>query len=97
MPEGKNNKFIENVRYDFSMINFHTSRLIMTDDDNARWNVPKDIISNGGESDFKLRMEMMGFQLENDPFSYTFSRFDNKSDWYLTTKGQSLVFFDKYI
>lgn len=69
----------------------------MTDDDHERWDVPKDIISNGGESDFKLRMEMMGFQLHPSPWSFTFSRFDDKDDWYLTTRNQSLVFFDKYI
>ncbi len=99
MMEGDNNKFMTKVRYDFGMINFHTAKLEMTDANSDRWTVPKDIISNGGDFDFKLRMEMLGFQhnKNGEQFHFSFARFDNKSDLYLTTEGESLVFFDKYI
>jgi len=43
-----------------------------------------------------MRLDMIGFHYSHDPF-VSFNDTRNKSNWFVSTFNQSLVFMDKFI
>jgi len=96
MPQGPNNRFIENLSYKFYMTDYFTTVLEMTDADNERWSIPEDIVPKP-MINTELRLEMAGIKVNQAPFWFSFSDLRDTNNVFLTTEGQSLVFMDKYI
>jgi len=44
-----------------------------------------------------MRLDMIGFHYSHDPFFVSFNDTRNKSNWFVSTFNQSLVFMDKFI
>ena len=78
------------------MLDYKIARFTLTDNDNARFSIPKQLL-NKPDANPTMRLEMLGFQYNLDPFSFSFSDVMDPTNKYVDTKGQTLVFMDKYI
>lgn len=59
---GLNNPLIENIYFEFSMMNYQTGRLLMTDNNTDRYSIPESVVNKPGH-DTNMRLEMLGFEL----------------------------------
>lgn len=94
---GKNNLKAEVLNYTFDMVSMRVARLMLTDGAANRYSIPKESVPKP-DADQNLRLDMVGFRLHNDS-AFAFSFQDNKDNnrVVLDTRGQNLVFADKYI
>lgn len=69
LPLGENNKFIRSLSYSFSMSDPNTAILKITDSDEERYSINKDV-THKSKPDTTMRTEMLGFKLFRDPFSF---------------------------
>jgi len=70
--------------------------LTLTDNDKSRFSIPEIAVPNP-QADETMRLAMLGFSYDLEPFSFSFCDSVNPDNVYLTTKDQSLVFMDKFI
>lgn len=64
----------------------------------GRYAVPEEAVPTPkGNNPDTMRLDMLGFSYELEPFSFSFSDPTNPMNTFLTTKDQSLVFMDKFI
>ena len=96
LPRGKNNKFVSNLKFQFGMRGYDIAHMVMSDNDADRYSVPETAVPNP-KDEGTMRMDMLGFSYELNPFSFAFANAHDSGDIFVTTKGCSLVYFDKYI
>lgn len=96
IPQGVNNKLVQNVTFTFGMTDFKVGHLVMRDATAKRYEIPDEVF---GPTILNptMRMEMLGFQLFTNPFSFSFADLRNQSNVYVHTNGSTLVMMDKYI
>ena len=78
------------------MIKWRLAHLTLTDDTKARYSIPEQAVKKPVGDD-TMRLDMLGFHYSHDPFFISFNDTRNKSNWFLSTFNQSLVFMDKFI
>ena len=52
---------------------------------------------NKPNPDATMRMDMVGFNLNTNPFYFNFTDNSDKTNWYLSTQDMTLLFEDKFI
>lgn len=62
------------------------ARFTLNDDDNERYSIPEHII-NKPKADTTMRLEMLGFKYNLDPFSFSFSDVMDPTNVYVNTAG----------
>lgn len=78
------------------MMTWRVAHLTLTDEENERFSIPKSTVPNPEKND-NMRLDMLGFTYDLDPFTLTFRDPVKPENVLLTTKDQSLVFMDKFI
>ena len=48
IPIGANNKYIKNVKFEFSQVDYKVTKVHFTDNDTARFNIPTDVVGSMG-------------------------------------------------
>jgi hypothetical protein len=87
IPSGPNNLFSHNVKFSMDMISQRVAHLTVTDNDKTRYSIPPQAV-NKPKPDQTMRLEMLGFQYNLDPFYFTFTDTSNAFDnILLSTKG----------
>jgi hypothetical protein len=97
IPLGTNNQAIQKARLTVGQVDYTVARLIISDDDSDRFSPPEWVV---GAAPFQsqLRLDMCGFELNLEPFSFSFSdKRQPDSPTLLSTKDQSFAFYDKYM
>ena len=92
----KNNEFVFGLNFTFEMLDYQIARFTLKDDDKDRFSVPDSVLNKPGPNP-TLRLEMLGFQYNANPFSFSFRDVMDPTNVYVDTTGQTLVFMDKYI
>jgi hypothetical protein len=70
----------------------------MTDHNNSkRYSPPEEFVSKGPAPDKNMRLDMCGFKLNLDPFSFSFSSTRKPDSTLLTTEKSSFLMLDKFI
>lgn len=70
------------------MKTWRVAHLSMTDNNNARYAVPEEAVPTpAGNNPETMRLEMLGFKYEMNPFSFSFSDPANPQNMFLNTKG----------
>lgn len=97
---GVNNPKSEVLSYTFDMVDFKVARLSLTDANKRRFSVPEEVL-NKPPTNKNMRLDMVGFTLHNDdpkqPFAFSFRDNLDPNNVFLDTRGQNLIFSDKYI
>jgi hypothetical protein len=96
IPEGPNNQFIKNISYNFALASPSVGLLTMTDAENERYSIP-DVVVDKPEPSILQKMEMLGFRLFKNPFSFQFEDLRDASNVYVHTNDSTLVMMDKFI
>ena len=69
LPVGLNNEFISNLSYQFYMTTYHVAVLEITDANSERYSIPESV-ANKPPIDYAMRLEMLGLQVFQNPFSF---------------------------
>lgn len=96
---GPNNQQPSVLNYTFDMVDFKTARLTLVDANAPRFSIPESSV-NKPDSNKNMRLDMVGFQRDigwKRPFAFTFSDVADPTNIFFDTRGQNLVFADKYI
>lgn len=96
MPSGLNNPYIKNVSYVFSMSDYKVGYMQLTDALNPRFSIPTQAV-NKPSANPTMRLEMLGFNLNRSPFSFSFTDLADQNNVYVHTANSTLVFMDKFI
>jgi len=72
IPEGPNNIFASNIKFEMEMINKGVAQFLLTDNDKPRYSIPEVAVKKP-KSDNTQTLESLGFNYELDPFSFTMS------------------------
>lgn len=78
------------------MLDYKVARFTLTDNDNARFSIPEEILGKP-KANPTMRLEMLGFKYNANPFSFSFSDVTDPTNVYVDTSKNTLVFMDKYI
>jgi len=78
------------------MNTWRVAHLTVTDATKERYSIPEMAVPKP-KVDETMRLDMLGFQYNVDPFYISFVDPTNADNTFLTTKDQSLVFMDKFI
>jgi hypothetical protein len=78
------------------MVSDYIMRFNLNDADKPRYDVPKDFVNKPGVADDK-RLTRVGFKYSTEPFSFSLSDYQDPTNVYVNTKGNTLTFMDKYI
>jgi thiamine pyrophosphokinase len=78
------------------MTDYQVARLTLTDADSERYSIPSNVVPKP-DANNNMRLEMLGFQYNLNPFSISFRDSSDKSNVFVTTEGQNLLFSDKFI
>lgn len=97
IPLGSNNQVMKNLKFKFEQVDYTVAHMILADNDSDRYEVPEDLV-NAKELDVTMKLDMCGFEMKNEPFSFSFND-DRTSDkeTLITTENQSLLLMDKYM
>jgi hypothetical protein len=68
----------------------------MTDAENKRYSIPEEVL-NKPKGDILQKMEMVGFKMFYEPFSFQFQDIRDPTNVFVHTNDSSLVMMDKYI
>lgn len=96
IPEGENNKFVQNVSYYFGVVDYYTGYLKLADANNERFEIPQEV-QRTDKDNVNMRLSMLRFKHMEQPFGLEFRDQLDDDHVLLTTKNSSLVFMDKYI
>lgn len=96
IPVGPNNKFIQNISFEFAVYNPSVALLTLTDADNKRYSIPEEVLEKPKGSILQ-KMDMVGFKLFYEPFGFQFEDIRDPTNVFVHTKDSSLVMMDKYI
>ncbi len=96
IPQGPNNKLTSNVKFAFDMQSYKVAHLMMTDNDNKRFEIPENVVPKAAASE-TMRLDMVGFTYNLNPFEFSFTDATDKTNVFVTTKNQTLVVMDKFI
>lgn len=96
VPEGENNKLIQNVSFEFGQTDYTTAYARFTDAQNERFSIPESL-ANKPQPQARMRLDMCGFELLKNPFGFRFVDTRDKSNVLLTTEGQTFIMYDKYM
>lgn len=90
--------FKRNLSYSFYMTDYHVAALEITDAEaeKPRYSIPESAV-NKPKKNPTMRLEMLGLQVFNKPFSFQFNDIRDSNNWYLHTNHSTLVFLDKFI
>ena len=78
------------------MLVYKVARFTLTDGDKSRYSIPETLVKKPS-STVDMRLEMLGIDFSANPFYFSFSDVTDRSNVYVTTKDQSLIFMDKFI
>ena len=78
------------------MTTWRIAHFTLTDNDNARFEIPDTIVPKP-KDDQSMRLDMLGFKYNLNPFSISFSDPTDSTNVFVTTESQTLFFLDKYI
>lgn len=92
----RNNQFVFGLNFTFEMLDYQIARFTLTDDDKERYSIPESVLNKPGVNP-TMRLEMLGFQYNANPFSFSFRDVMDPTNVYVDTTGETLVFMDKYI
>ncbi len=93
---GKNNKFFNEISFNFDMINYKVAHLTLSEHNEDRFNVPDSAVPKPNK-DTSMRLEALGFNISADPFYFEFKDVTQKDNWYVTTKDMTLYMTDKFM
>jgi len=96
VPTGKNNEVIKNLAFEFGQADWKVAYMRLTDNDNARFSPPKNIV-NQLNADGNKRLDQCGFELLQNPFGFKFMDTKNSSNAIISTENSAFIFMDKYI
>ena len=86
----------EVVKFAFDMIAFKVAHLSLTNNASDSYEIPKEAM-NKPNPDPTMRMDMVGFNLNVNPFYFNFTDNSDKTNWYMSTQDMTLLFEDKFI
>jgi hypothetical protein len=96
MARGVNNQFSKNLRFKMGMRSWRIAHFVLTDNDTERYTIPTTALPDP-INDESMRLDMLGFKIDLNPFSFSFSDPLDSSSVYVDTTNQSLVFMDKFV
>lgn len=68
------------------MLDYKVARFTLTDKDNDRFSIPKTLL-NKPDANPTMRLEMLGFKYNLNPFSFSFTDVMDKDNKYIDTAG----------
>ena len=91
------NQIASTLNFNFEALDYKVSRFVLTNasDEKPSFSIPDDIIAKPTSEPY-VRLEMLGFSINYNPFSFRFQDVTNNNTL-ITTEGQSLVMMDKFI
>lgn len=78
------------------MQTWRVAHLVLSDKDSKRYSIPEMAVLKPKVDD-TMRLEMLGLELNEAPFSLKFRDPTDPTNVFLSTEGQSLVVMDKFI
>jgi hypothetical protein len=78
------------------MIKWKVAHLTLTDTSTKRYSIPEKAVPKPPADD-TMRLDMLGFKYNLDPFYISFTDPRNPDTEFLSTNNQSLVFMDRFI
>lgn len=93
---GENNQVIRRAKFEVAQVGYKTAHLSLTDADDDRFSIPEDIVQKPAENG-QMRLDMAGFKLNKEPFSFSFSSTVHPGEVMLDTKDSTLLLADKYM
>lgn len=68
----------------------------MTDAENERYSIPKDVVAKPSFNP-TMDLEMLGFEMFNNPFGFKFADKQDPTNVYLSTRDSTFIMMDKYM
>ncbi len=96
IPSGPNNLFARNIEFKMDMNTWRVAHLTVSDADAVRYSIPEMSVPKP-KVDETMRLDMLGFSYNMDPFYIKFSDPTNPENVFVSTEDQSLVVMDKFI
>lgn len=96
IPEGVNNNFSKKVNFTFAMADYKVGYMRLNDADSERFEIPDQAFTTPKENP-TMRMRMLGFELSQDPFYFSFTDVTDRDNVYVTSKDSNLVMMDKFM
>lgn len=84
IPHGPNNVFSQNIEFRMDMNSWRVAHLTVSDADNVRYSIPETAVPKP-KVDETMRLDMLGFSYNMDPFYIKFSDPTNPENVYVST------------
>ena len=78
------------------MSDYKVGCLELTDALNPRFSIPTQSVNKPSPNP-TMRLEMLGFNLVREPFSFSFTDLADQNNVYVHNRNSTLVFMDKFI
>ena len=92
---GANNDYLKQVGFTFGAVGYKQAVLRLQDaSDPTRFEIPEDIVKKA-DIPYQYRLDMVGFELQDKPFSFSFKSTAN-NEKLIDTFNQTFVMQDKY-
>jgi hypothetical protein len=72
IPLGINNQILKKLKFQAGQVDYTVARVVITDADNERFTPPSEFVRTV-DWQSQMRLDMCGFQLNLEPFSFSFS------------------------
>lgn len=96
IPVGINNEYIEEVRFEFSQVDYKVTKILFTDNKKQRFSIPSDVVGSMG-TNTQMSTNMAGFSYRYDPFGFEFRSTRSADVINVDTTNSDFMMTDKFM